>query len=74
MSAPVDCVPLVAFAPDQPPDAVQAVALEALQVSVELPPLATEAGLAAKLTVGAGTTETVTLREADPLEPVQESP
>jgi hypothetical protein len=74
VSAPVDCVPLVAFAPVHPPVAVQAVALDVLQVSVALPPLATEVGLAAKLTVGAGTTVTVTLRDADPPEPVQESP
>jgi len=36
--APVDWLPDVAFAPDQPPDAVQLVALVADQVSVLLPP------------------------------------
>jgi len=57
--APVLCVPLVALAPLQPPVAVQEVALVELQVSVELPPLATEVGFAVNVTVGAGTTVTV---------------
>jgi hypothetical protein len=40
--------------PDQPPEAVQAVALVVDQVRVELPPLATVLGLAPRATVGAG--------------------
>jgi len=51
--APVDCEPLTASVPLQAPEAVQEVAFVADQVKVELPPLATELGLAAKLTVGA---------------------
>ncbi len=50
----MDCVPLVALLPDQPPDAVQEVAWVDDQESVELPPLAMVLGLALKLTVGAG--------------------
>jgi hypothetical protein len=56
VSAPVDCVPLVDFAPVQPPEAVQLVASVELQVSVEEPPFETLAGLADSETVGAGTT------------------
>jgi hypothetical protein len=37
-SAPVDQVPLVAMAPFQPPEPVQAVAFLALQVTVDIPP------------------------------------
>lgn len=54
MSAPVDCEPLVAWLPDQPPDAVQDVAFVDDQLKVELLPLIIELGLAARLTVGAG--------------------
>jgi hypothetical protein len=53
-STPVDCEPLSALLPLQPPDAVQAVAFVADQVSVELVPLATELGAALISTVGAG--------------------
>ena len=60
MSAPVDCEPLVALPPDQPPDAVQAVALADDHLRVELPAEAIELGLALMLTVGAGeVTDTV---------------
>jgi len=62
VSAPVDCEPLVALPPDQPPDAVHAVAFVVDQLKVELLPLTVELGLAARLTVGAGVgevTETV---------------
>ncbi len=62
LSAPVDCEPLVGSLPDQPPEAVQAVAFVVDQFKVELLPLTTELGLAARLTVGAGpgeVTETV---------------
>jgi hypothetical protein len=66
--------PLVAFAPDQPPEAVQAVALEAAQLRVELLPLVTELGKALKVTAGAAPlTETVTDCEAVPPAPVQVS-
>ena len=53
MSAPVDWVPEVALAPDQPLDAVQDVAFVEDQVSVEDAPFATVAGLATRDTVGA---------------------
>lgn len=60
VSAPVLCEPLTALVPDQDPEAVQAVAFFADQVSVALPPLATVLGLAARVTVGTGcVTETV---------------
>lgn len=61
VSAPVVCDPFSGMAPAQDPEAVHAVALFADQVSVELLPLATVLGLAARLMVGAGAvTETVT--------------
>jgi hypothetical protein len=53
------CVPLVAFAPLQPPDAVHDVAFAELHVSVEAPPLATDVGFAVSVTVAVGTTATV---------------
>jgi hypothetical protein len=59
--APVLCVPLVVFAPLQPPEAVHALALVEVHVSVEALPLATDVGLAIRMTVGAGTTVTVAL-------------
>ena len=59
-STPVDCEPLSALLPLQPPTAVQAVALVADQVMVELVPLVTELGAALIRTVGADAlTETV---------------
>jgi hypothetical protein len=64
VTAPVEAVPLVGFEPLQaptPPDPVQLVALVELQVSVEDPPLAMLVGFAVSVTVGAGTTVTVTL-------------
>jgi hypothetical protein len=57
--AAVDCDPLTAMLPDQPPDAVQAVALVLAQVNVELWPLATVLGFALRVTVGAGATEVI---------------
>ena len=54
VSAPVDWLPGVALVPDQPPEAVQEVALVEDQVSVEAPPLVTEVGLAVSDTVGTG--------------------
>ena len=60
VSAPVEDEPLAPFAPDQAPEAVQAVALVDDQFSAELLPLATVLGLAVKVTVGAGwVTDTV---------------
>ena len=52
--APVDCEPLMPFAPAQLPEAVQVVALVADQVKLLVPLLATLLGLAFRLTVGAG--------------------
>ena len=56
------------FAPLQPPDAVQEVALVEDQVSVEAAPFATVVGFALKLTVGAGCV-TVTLADCAPVPP-----
>jgi hypothetical protein len=69
--APVDWLPLVAFVPDQPPDAAQLVAFALLQLSVEEPPTAMLVGLAPNVTVGGGTTVTVALWLAVPPAPVQ---
>lgn len=68
-------VPLVAWVPVQPPLAVQEFALVLDHVRVELLPDATVAGVADKLTVGAGVAETLTvaLAEPDPPAPVQVS-
>ena len=56
----MDCEPLIGLLPLHELDAVQAVALVADQVSIELVPLATELGAALIRTVGAGElTETV---------------
>jgi len=69
VSAPVVWDPVSALAPDQDPEAVQAVALVADQVSVELLPLATVLGLATKLMVGTGCV-TVTVADCAALPPV----
>ena len=53
------CDPLGAFAPLQPPEAVQDVALVELHVSVDAPPLATAVGLAVRVAVAAPVTVTV---------------
>jgi hypothetical protein len=73
VSAPVDCEPPFGDgAPDQAPEAVQEVALVADQLSVELLPLATVLGAAARATVGAGVvTDTVADWVALPPVPVQ---
>jgi hypothetical protein len=65
----VDCEPLVAFVPDQAPEAVQEVALLDDQVSMELLPLATVLGLALKLTVALGFELTVTVADCEALPP-----
>jgi hypothetical protein len=73
LRAPVDCEPLVALAPDQAPEAVQAVALLADQVKTALPPLAIVLGLAVTPTVGADVlTETIAVCAALPPGPVQD--
>jgi len=61
--APVDCEPLMALAPDQPPEAEQEVALPDDHVSVEAAPLAIVLGLALKLTVAVGVAATVTVAD-----------
>ena len=65
--------PATAFAPDQSPDAVQAVAFVAVHVSVAACAAATVVGLAVKVTVGGGTTVTVTDCELVPPVPVQDN-
>jgi hypothetical protein len=68
----VDCDPLIALPPDQAPEAVQAVAFAALQLSVELVPLVMVLGVALMLTVGAvDFTETVVDCVALPPAPMQ---
>jgi hypothetical protein len=75
VSAPLDCDPLIALLPDQPPEAVHAVALVDDQVNVEAAPLFTVLGVAERLTVGAaGVTDTVAVCVALPPAPVQVSP
>jgi hypothetical protein len=73
LSAAVDCEPLVARLPDQPPEALQLVALVEDQLRVEVPPLDTLVGLAASVTVGCDgvATDTVVDCAADPPAPVQ---
>ena len=71
---PVDFDPLVATLPDQPPDAVQELALLADQVNIALPPFETVLGPAVSLTMGTGgggVTETVADCAAEPPDPVQ---
>jgi hypothetical protein len=64
----------VARLPDQPPEAVQAVAFVDDQVRVELPPLATEVGPALSSTLGGGAdTVTVADCDAEPPAPLQVS-
>jgi hypothetical protein len=60
---PVDCEPLVAFEPVQPPEAEHEVALLDDHVKVEAEPLATVLGLALKLTVAVGVAATVTVAD-----------
>jgi hypothetical protein len=69
VSAPVDWLPLMAFAPaNVPPEAVHEVALVELQVNVDVPPLAIVVGFAVSVAVG-GTGPTVTVAEAALLVP-----
>jgi hypothetical protein len=76
LRAAVVCVPDVAFAPVQPPDATHDVAFEEDQFRIDDPPCATAAGFAANVTVGAGgvaETATVADRVIEPPAPVQVS-
>ncbi len=75
LNAPVDAEPLVVFVPDQPPEAVQLVALVLDQLSVEDCPDVIAAGLAEIETVGADGLVTVTdaLALVEPPAPVHVS-
>jgi hypothetical protein len=71
-SAPVDCVPVTALEPVQPPLAVQELAWVADQLKVAAAPLVTVLGLLEKVTVGVGAvTDTVADCAAVPPAPVQ---
>lgn len=73
-SAPVDWLPLVAFDPLQPPEAVQLDAFVEFHARVELLPLATLVGLALTVTVGntgAGCGLDEPSSDAEPPEPPQ---
>jgi hypothetical protein len=73
-NAPVDCEPLTARFPLQPPLAVHEVALVADHVSVALLPAVIDEGLAVKVTVGAAADAvTVAVCDALPPGPVQVS-
>ena len=68
----MDCAPLIALLPDQAPEAVQLVALAAVQFNVALLPLVMALGVARMLTVGAvDFTETVADCVALPPAPAQ---
>ena len=68
----MDCDPVIGLPPDQAPEAEHEVAFAALQLSVELVPLAMVLGAAWRLTVGAvDFTETVVDCVALPPAPVQ---
>jgi len=74
LSAAVDCEPLVATLPDQPPEAVQVVALLVVQVNSDVPPVLMLEGLALRDTLGgAAATEIVADWEAEPPVPLQVS-
>lgn len=70
MRAPVDCDPVMAFAPDHAPEAVHEVALLDDQVSVDALPLPIVLGLALKLTVTVGLALTVTVAVCEAVPPV----
>jgi hypothetical protein len=70
VSAPLDWEPLIALLPDQPPEAVHAVALLEAHIRVELLPLATVLGLALMLTVTVGFALTETVADCAALPPV----
>ena len=70
LSVPVLALPFRTLLPDQPPEALQLVALLEDQLSVAVDPLLTVVGVADKATVGAGATGalTVILKGASELE------
>lgn len=71
VKGPVDCEPLTGWLPVQPPAAVQAVALLALQLKVELLPEVMVLGFAVMVTVGAAlATVTVAVWLAEPPGPL----
>jgi hypothetical protein len=69
VSAPEDWEPLNPLAPDQAPEAVQAVALVDDQMRLELPPFETVLGLALMLTAAVGFALTVTVADCAALPP-----
>jgi hypothetical protein len=73
VSALVDSEPVSPLGPLQPPAAVHELALLDVHDSVEVPPLAIDAGLAVKFTVGAGITATDAVALPLPPTPVQVS-
>jgi hypothetical protein len=74
VSAGVLWEPFIGSLPAQPPEAVQDVALVAVHASIEVAPLFTVLGLAARVTAGAGVViETVALWTALPPLPLQVS-
>ena len=74
LSARVACEPSVAWAPLHPPEALHEVALVDDHVKVEVAPLCTVLGFAAKVTAGAGVfTDTVADCAALPPAPLQVS-
>src|SRR4029077_13901768 len=73
LSAPVLALPPVGSLPDQPPEAVQLLALLDDQLSIADPPLLTVVELALRPTVGGAETLTVTDWLALPLGPLQAS-
>jgi hypothetical protein len=70
-SAPVEAEPLTACGPDHAPEAVQEVAFDEVQVSVEATPCATLLGLALNETSGTGVALT---RFDDKLQPLATVP
>jgi hypothetical protein len=68
-------LPLVAFVPAQPPEAVHEATFVLLQLRVDVPPDATLVGLACRVTVGVDITATVAVAEAGvvPVAPEQVS-
>ena len=62
-------MPLAAFVPLQPPEAVHEVALVEVQVSVDDPPLAMVGGLVIRVAVGTGLVVTVTVARVAGLVP-----
>ena len=63
LNAPVLALPLVGSLPDQPPEAVQLLALVEDQLSIADPPLLIVVGLALRLTVGLTGAETLTVTD-----------